>query len=202
MSEVLSGKKGLSADRAEKICERLRLQGLDRDRFMLSVLSQHSRIKKQRDEAAKKLKELLLAKNSPKERTTQRNAWYFGAVNFVREMGMSLDKLRLALHLTNLQVESAVRYCDRIRKNHPERQNLSFEPASLIKKLNEDYSANAIHDLESEFVLLSADQAATLSLIIRKKVAEFAKANRQEKKMNLYMFISGFSKLCSQEDLC
>ncbi len=202
LSEVLSGKKGLSTDRAEKVCEKLRLQGLDRDIFILSVLSQHSRIKKQRDESAKKLKELLLSKNSLKERTTQKNAWYFGAVNFAREMGIDTEKLESPLHLTSLQVENANRYCERVRKTHPERQTLSFEPMSLVKKFNEDFSVNAVTDLEAEFALLSEEQVATLSRLIRKKVAEFTKSNRQENRMNLYMFLSGFSKLCSKEDIC
>lgn len=202
VSEVLAGKKGLSSDRAEKVCERLRLQGLERDVFLLSVLAQHSRIKKQRHAAGKRLKEILLSKNSSKERTTQKNAWYFGAINFARERGIQTDKLESPLHLTSLQVENANRYCERIRKIHPERQNLSYEPLSLVKKFNEDFAVNAVTNLDAEFALLSEEQAATLSRIIRKKVAEFTKANRQDEKMNLYMFLSGFSKLCSKEELC
>jgi len=202
LSEVMSGKKGLSADRAEKVCEKLRLQGLDRDLFILSVLSQHSRIKKQRDESSKRLKELLLSKNALKDRTTQKNAWYFGAINFAREMGIDTDKLESSLHLSKLQIENANRYCERVRKTHPERQTLSYEPISLVKKFNEDFSVNAISDLEAEFALLSEEQVTTLSRIIRKKVVEFTKSNRQENKMNLYMFLSGFSKLCTKEDIC
>jgi transcriptional regulator with XRE-family HTH domain len=202
LSEVLSGKKGLSADRAELVCERLRLQGLDRDLFVLSVISQHSRVKKQREDAAKKIKELLLSKNSSKERTTQKNAWYFGVIKFIREMGISTDKLQLPLQLTNLQIENSNRYYERIKKNHPERQSLTYEPVSIVKKLNEDFSVNAITHLDAEFLFLSEEQAATLSRIIRKKIVEFSQSNRQENKMNLYMFLSGFSKLCSKEDIC
>lgn len=202
LSEILSEKKGLSSDRAEKVCDKLRLQGLDRDVFMLSVLSQHSRIKNQRDEATKKLKEILISKKSLKQRTTQKNAWYFGAVNFAQETGIDPDKLESSLHLTNLQVENANRYCKRIRKTQPEKQNLSYEPISLVKKFNEDFSMNVVTDLEAEFAFLSEEQVTSLSQIIRKKVAEFAKTNRQKNKMNFYMFLSGFSKLCSKEDLC
>ncbi|MEQ1723066.1 MAG: hypothetical protein ABL930_07800 [Pseudobdellovibrio sp.] len=201
LSEVLSGKKGLSVDRAEKICERLRLQELDREVFVLSVLAQHSRIKKLRLDSAKKLKELL-SKNSLKDRTTQMNAWYFGAVNYARQMGIKTDKLESTLRLTSLQIENANRYCDRIQKNHTERQTFSYEPMSLVKKINEDFSVNAVAELEAEFAFLSEEQVTELSRIIRKKVTEFAKENRQESKMNLYMFLSGFSKLCLKEDLC
>lgn len=206
LSEVLSGKKGLSADRADVVCERLRLKGLDRDLFILSVLSQHSRIKKQRDESAKKLKELVLSKNTAKERTMQKNAWYFGAVHATRECGLDTDKLGSVLRLTHLQVENANRYCERIQKVHPERQNISYEPVSLMKKLNEDFSLKAVTDLEAEFVFLTAEQVTTLSGIVCRKVAEFSKSNqesnRQENKINLYMLLSGFSKLCSKEDIC
>jgi len=202
LSEILSGKKGLSADRADKVCERLRLQGLDRDLFILSVQSQHSRIKKQKDEAAKKLKELLLSKKTSKEKTAQKNAWYFGAVNFVREMGLDTDKLSKLLQITDLQIENANRFNQRIRKIHPERKFISYEPISLVKKITKDFAINALCELDAEFVFLSEEQATALSRIIQKKVADFAKTNRQENKLNFYMYFNGFSKLGSKEELC
>lgn len=202
LSEVLSGKKGLSPGRAETVCDKLRLQGVDRDVFILSALAQHSRIKKQRIESVKKLKEILLPKNSLVSRTTQLNAWYFGAVDYARQVGLKTENLKSSLHLTDLQIENADRYYHRIRRTHPERQNLSYEPMSLLKKFSEDFSMNTVTHVEAEFALLSEEQVTILSRIVHKKVTEFARENRRQKNLNLYMFLSGFSKLCSKESLC
>lgn len=202
LSEILSGKKGLSAERAEKICARLRLQGLAKDVFILSVQSQHSRIKKQKDEATKKLKELLLIKNSRRSQTTRNNAWYFGAVKAALAVGLKAERLLKPLGLTSLQIESAERFINRIAKDYPEKERFSYDPLSLIKKVNEDFSVGIARELDAEFLFLSEEQAATLSRLIQNKVIEFSKSNPQENKMNLYMYFNGFSKLCSKEEIC
>lgn len=76
LSEIFSGKKGLSISRALVFCQRLKLKSPDRDFFLLSVQAQHARLKSQKEDAQKKLKELHLSSQLEKSKTQQRNAWY------------------------------------------------------------------------------------------------------------------------------
>lgn len=202
LSEVLSGKKGLSPDRAEKVSEKLRLEGTEKEVFLLSVAAQHSRFKKLREESSKRLKELLTSKGVAKEKTIRRNAWYFGAVQAVQATALKVERLVPSLQLTSLQIESAERFISRLKKLHPERSRMNYEPMSLLKKLNSDFSTGALKELDTEFIFLTEEQAQNLSILLLKKAKAFSSANRQSSKSHLYMYFVGFSKLCSKEELC
>ncbi len=133
MSEILSGQKGLSLARAEDICTRLKLKNHETEIFLLSVQAQHSRVKKLKDEAHKKLKELAQAELSEKHKTQQRNAWYFGAYKAVKETALKIPALQKSLGLTSLQLENAERFIKRIQRLHPDLKKIAFEPASVFK---------------------------------------------------------------------
>jgi plasmid maintenance system antidote protein VapI len=199
LSEILMGKKGLSADRAEQIVSRLRLEGYERDLFILSVQAQHARAKSQRQIAAHKLKELLGSKKG--ERTTQKNAWYFGAVEAVRKAGFKVERLLAPLRLTALQIENAERFLRRIKQIHPARNRLSYEPLSLMKRITEDFSQGSMKELDAEFLFMSPAQAETLIQLIKSKLTEF-KESKPESNSKLHMFFLGFSEILNREEIC
>lgn len=164
LSEFMSGKKNMSLARARDVVERLQLKGAEREIFLLSAESRSS------PEAERRIRDL--EKELSARRTTQRNAWYFGAVRSILEEGMSLASVRLGL--TDLQAENAARYLNRIRKFHPDRRELVYEPLSLLKKLEEESLANPDLNLDAEFLFLTSEQAADL----RDRIRGFVKSNK------------------------
>lgn len=202
LSEILAEKKGLSAERAGDICERLRLKGPEGELFVLSVQAQHSRSKAQKAQAAAKLKELLAIRGQKKVQTTRHNAWYFGAVKEVAANNLDVQKLKEALRLTALQIESAERFIRRIEKSYPEKERFAYDSLGLLKKINSDFSEGTIENFDAHFLLLTEDEAATLSSVVQKKIESFSRSKNQTDKKSLYMHFNGFSKLCSLEEIC
>jgi hypothetical protein len=202
LSEIFSAKKGLSSARAEDVCARLKLKGPEKEAFLLSVEAQHSRIEKVRVEAKRKLKEIAQLSISGRTKTAQRNAWYFGACKAVKEAGLKTGNIEQPLGLTALQVENAERFVGRISKLHPDRERFSYEPASVFKKLSEDYSTGSLSSLDAEFAFLTEDQARALGQLIRDKICSFASEARDRERASLYMFFIGHSELCKKEELC
>lgn len=202
LSEILAGKKGLGPERAEKVCDKLKLAGVDREIFLLSVSSQHSRLKNERVDAKAKLKELVAARRVEGERTTQRNAWYFGAVKTTKESGLDPERLARPAGLTSLQIENADRYHQRSARFHPHRRVISYEPMSVVKKIGDDFASGALDSIEAEFAFLTREQAQSLVEILRARISEFAKEAKDERTQNLNLFFIGHSTICSKEDLC
>lgn len=202
LSEIFSGKKGLSLDRAEEVSQRLKLKGREKAIFMLSVQVQHSRVKKVRDEAKTRLSELVRTISADKARTKQRNAWYFGACKAIKEAGLETSKMQDALSLTPLQVENAERFVSRIKKLHPDKERFSYETASLFKKISEAIALEEGGALEAEFIFLTKEQADELVGVLYQKILAFVKETKREDKDNLYLFFTGYSELCNKEDLC
>lgn len=202
LSEILSGKKGLSPDRAEKTATCLRLEGFERSLFLLSVRAQHARAKNQREIATIELKELLATKKNRHERTSQKNAWYFGAIKTVRDAGLKVERLLSPLRLTALQIENAERFLSRIKKSYPNKSHLSYEPLSLIKKINDDFAHGSLRELDADFIFISQAQAETLLGLLKSKITEFKESNKAEPRTNLYLFFLGFSELFHKEEIC
>lgn len=71
LSEALNGKRGISIELAQQLIEKLGLEGIDAEIFLLSVEAEHSRSKKKKDAAREKLKETLASvpKEQPKTLT-------------------------------------------------------------------------------------------------------------------------------------
>lgn len=83
ISEILSGKSGLSPANAQKVVDNLRLPPLDRARFLQSVLASHGRSASVRKEARRKLEEYQNEK--PDKELGKRHLrmiahWYFMAI--------------------------------------------------------------------------------------------------------------------------
>ena len=202
LSEILAGKKGLSFDRAEKIAARLRLNGTERDLFLLSVQAQHSRAKSQRNASLTQLKEILASRNERVRRTAQRNAWYFGAIKAIRDAGFGADRISSLLRITPLQLENAERFLGRIKRLHPDKSILSYEPLSLVKKLNDDFANGGFTALDAEFAFLSKAQAEDILQTLKAKITEFKETNKNESSGNLHMIFLGLSELFPKEEMC
>lgn len=202
LSEILTGKKGLSPERAEDVCDRLKLTSHDRELFSLSVRSQHARVRNERTEAKTKLKELLAARDLTGGKTKQKNAWYFGAVKAAKEAGFDPDRLTKSTGISSMQIENSERFIGRIGRLHPERHAISFDASSVVKKLNEDYATGALKHAEAEFAFLTEEQTRTLVDLLRTKIEEFSRSSRTQPRDNLTMFFIGASEICKKEDLC
>jgi transcriptional regulator with XRE-family HTH domain len=178
ISEVISGKKKLSVDRLEVLAKKLGLSSFEREIFVLSGELESS---KNKDDLSKKLAEL--ERNLKAEKTQQRNAWYFGAVRALDDRGLKTENLGI----TELQIENARRFNKRIRKLNPEREELHFEPTSLIKKMNESFEGEP--QLQADFLFLTEDQALELNTKIKnllKRMKIDNQANRPEDLRMIY----------------
>lgn len=160
LSEIMRGSKSLSVKRAEIIADKLGLRKSEREIFVLSTLVENEGS----PEAKTKLKNLIAELNGQK--TAQKNAWYFGAVKALEDEGLVPKDFIEELGLTELQVENAQRFLRRIRRFHPERERVSFEPASLLVRLQDDVLSQE-KDPNLEFVFLNEEDAGALEQDIR-----------------------------------
>ncbi|MGE0173451.1 MAG: hypothetical protein AB7T49_11710 [Oligoflexales bacterium] len=199
VSEVLSNKKGVSLVKARELCKKLRLSHEMQRIFELSVIEQHARTAKERLNAGKQLKSLLAAEK--KKPSSQLNGWYFGAIQKLLEFGITEDgKIGDLLGLTDLQVENAKRFIQRIRKLHPDVTEISLEPASVIKKITEAFVGDQAQiQLQTNFFFLSSDGVADLmKLMAREAKARESTVNDSD----FYMFNMAAIKLINGDKLC
>jgi transcriptional regulator with XRE-family HTH domain len=183
LSEVIQGKKSLSTKRAEMIADKLGLRDLEREIFVMSTAIGADAT----SESKAKLKSLITEFNGQK--TTQKNAWYFGAVKSIQEEGLEAEKFADELGLTELQIENAQRFLKRIKHLHPERERISFEPTSLLIKLQDDIlSQEKDHGLE--FMFLSDADAAEMEREVQSTLRKFRlkSSKRAEKKLRMVYF--------------
>lgn len=164
LSELLSGKKRLSAARAGEVAEKLGLSGKERELFVLSARLESSA--KNLNKKELQLRTQSLAKQINAGRTTQQNAWYFGAVKALEDQGIDAKSSCGQLGITELQVENARRFENRIKRFYPERQEYSYESISILNKIAENQYTDTLGGLGAEFLFLTPEQ----NEILRKKI--------------------------------
>ncbi len=191
ISEVFSGKKNLSVARLEEIAQKLNLKGTEKEIFLLSA-ELDSKKSKNKEDLRHNMKKL--AQELKAEQTTQRNAWYFGAVKALEEAGFASQEFQAAMGLTSLQIENAQRFLNRIQRFHPEREELRFEPLSLLKKINESLMDSS-GDIQADFALLTPDQAEELKLKIKSLVKKFKNDRKKINPQDLKMVYFGMSEV-------
>lgn len=195
LSEVFSGKKNLSQARLEEIARRLNLRGPKKEIFLLSAELESVKFRNRED---LKLKLKKLAQDIGAEQTTQRNAWYFGAVKTLTESGLDPTAYQKQMNLTSLQIENAIRFLKRIKRFHPGRDDLAFEPMSLFKRISESFEDSTGH-LRADFAFLTPEQIDELSLKIRSLFKKF-KADRKSTNLDhLQMVYFGVSGILKEE---
>lgn len=165
LSEIWSRKKGLSLKRAQDICERLKLENDESLIFLTSVEAQHHRDIKIRRKKIEEHESLLLTLNNKEgEKTNQRCAWYFGAVQKLQE-AFKESKIDLAemLQISPLQVENAQRFIKRLPILNKADKKIHLEPLSILGKIQEEFlfSPNRMQ-WESEFLFLNEKQLSEL----------------------------------------
>ncbi len=191
ISEVFSGKKNLSVARLEEIAQKFNLKGTEKEIFLLSA-ELDSKKSKNKEDLRHNMKKL--AQELKAEQTTQRNAWYFGAVKALEEAGFASQEFQAAMGLTSLQIENAQRFLNRIQRFHPEREELRFEPLSLLKKINESLMDSS-GDIQADFALLTPDQAEELKLKIKSLVKKFKNDRKKINPQDLKMVYFGMSEV-------
>ena len=184
LSEILAGKKRLSFARAEEIAEKLGLTSREKEIFILSAKLESSSKTIDKVEIKTQLKVLQQEVNNNK--TTQKNAWYFGAISKLEDNGFDTKVYAPKLQITPLQTENAKRYIKRIKKLHPERNDLSYEPSSIMKKIEDSSFAQVNNSLKASFAFLTPDQIEEL----------------QKKIKNMIELTQLKNKNISPEDLC
>ena len=161
LSEIWSRKKGLSLKRAQDICERLKLENDEASIFLTSVEAQHHRDIKIRRKKIEEHESLLLTMhNKEGEKTNQRCAWYFAAVQKLQE-SLSDSKLDLAelLQISPLQVENAQRFIKRLPVLNKSNRKIQLEPLSILGKIQEEFLFSPTRtQWESDFLFLNEKQ--------------------------------------------
>lgn len=165
LSEIWNRKKGLSVKRAQDICEILKFDAEEAQLFLTSVESQHHRDIKIRRKKLEEFEALLKTQNNKEDnKTSQRCAWYFGAVQKLQEI-FTDSKLDLAnvLQISPLQVENAQRFIKRLPVLNKSHKKIHLEPSSVLTKLQEEYlfSPNRMQ-WEAEFLFLDEKQTEEL----------------------------------------
>lgn len=193
VSEVLSGKKRLGVERAEEIANKLGLSSLEKELFVLSARIESSSKKIDRDELAKHVRELSSQINA--KRTSQRNAWYFGAVKALDEKEHNPNVLQEILGITALQIENARRYIKRIAKIHPDRNQMSFEPLSILRKVEEHFYSDVDRAIEADFLMISQGDQEEMERKIRGIIKTYKLKSKNASPENLKMIYWGILNL-------
>ncbi|WP_413288093.1 hypothetical protein [Bdellovibrio sp. HCB337] len=196
VSEVLSGKKKLSVERLEDIAKRLQLQGKEKEIFLLSAELESSKTI-DKSQLAQKLKKL--AQQIQAEKTQQRNAWYFGAVNALSESEMDPEKYADQMGVTELQVENALRYQKRMQRFYPEREDLTFEPVSLAKKISESLE-NVDSPVHGDFALLTQEEVQELTSKVRSLIKKYKTDRKSKKPEDLRLVYFGAASILGKGD--
>jgi hypothetical protein len=194
MSEIISGKKCLSYQRAQKLAQSLKLNIKEYELFILSVELEQSSKEINQHLAKQRIQKLTSQINS--EKTMQKNAWYFGAIACLEKHDLNTKELKTISELTDLQIENAKRYKHRLQKLHPEKTELSYEPSSLIKKIQESQISNCeTSSLNADFVFLSKKDALQLEQKIKKLLLTIKSKTQKPNPKNLCMAHWGIIRL-------
>ena len=194
ISEVFSGKKKLSLDRLEDIAKKLNLKGSEKEIFLLSAELESKSKSKDAHEIKLKLKKL--AHSLSARQTIQRNAWYFGAVKALIEADIDPLDYHKELELTPLQIENAIRFLKRIKRFHPEREDLKFEPLSLLKKINASLEVSIA--IDAEFLWLAPKQIEELNLNLKTLFKKFRYDQKRSKNQNLQIVYFGIADVLKE----
>ncbi len=189
VSEVLSGKKRLGVERAEEIANKLGLSALENELFVLSARIESASKKIDRVELVKQVRELSGLINA--QRTSQRNAWYFGAVKALDDGEHDSSLLQGILGITALQIENARRYIRRIAKIHPDRKQMSFEPSSILRKVEEHFYSKVDRAIEADFLILSEGDQEEMERKIRSIIKTYKLKSKNSSPENLKMIYWG-----------
>lgn len=196
LSEIMSGKKRLSVERAEMILSRLGLEVREAELFVLSVQVESSVKTKSllsKEEMKRQIQALTSELNAG--RTTRRNAWYFGAVNALDDIGVDPREYHRSLGVSSHQVEAAQRYRSRMAKFHSERREISYEPVSILKKVEEEQIRNDEMEIRAEYAFLTQAQALDLQKRIRSLILTYKSKNKNSDPEDLTMIHWGNCKI-------
>ena len=149
LSEVLNGKKGMSAEKAQGLCYDLGLSSVEGKLFQLSVRASHSRSAKDRTLAQQELKKFRAGKSSLKKLTSEEfqplSDWYYLALLELTELPECLHtpewfakKMNLPLRL----IQSAL-------KQLQDKGHLKFESGQFVASHTESVTT---FDIPSETI--------------------------------------------------
>jgi uncharacterized protein (TIGR02147 family) len=225
LSEVLSGKKGMSAEKAKTLCYSLGLSSVESKLFQLSVKAAHSRSEKDRNQAAIELKNFRAGKSSLKKMTKDEfqpmSDWYYLAILELTELSECehqpewfAKKLNLPLKLvsaaiTRLLDQGHLVYEKKIFRAVNTESSTTFDiPSDTIKKYHRQIMDQASQALQEQPVqqrdflnmtlAFEIERAEEAQKVLRKFQQEFAEKfypENSENKNSVYQLSLHFFRL-------
>jgi uncharacterized protein (TIGR02147 family) len=202
LSQILNKKKGLSEKAAEALAMKLGLNTREKEYFVLSAKSQHSRSLKDKAEATKDLKEILAPKLQSKEIDNREfelaHSWYHMAILELMELKdyeHSVEWFAKKLKIKKVIVKNALERLEKIgwitlqngsyRASFESNESPNDLPSNAIKSFHDDMLKKAeaalfnddIHEREFQNMTLAFSQAQMKEAkdAIRSFQKEFAK---------------------------
>lgn len=145
-----------------------------------------------KDDLRKKIERLSRELNA--EQTEQRNAWYFGAIKALEGAGYNAMDFIKELELTVLQAENAKRFLKRIQKFYPNRDELSFEPRSLVHKINLILEKGNFPPT-ADFIMLTSEECVELHSKMRRLIKRYKANGKSQAANDLHMIYFGSTNL-------
>jgi hypothetical protein len=188
LSEIWSRKKGLSLKRAQDICNKLKLDDEESLIFLTSVEAQHHRDLKVRRKKLEDHEALLRVHNNKQEdKTDQRCAWYFGAIQKIQEI-LPQGKWDISelLQISPLQVENAQRFIKRLPILNKANKKIHLEPLSILSKIQEEFLFNPNRmQWETDFLFLDEKQLEEVKEAWNSVLKKYQKLNSENSELFL-----------------
>lgn len=197
LSEALNGKRGISIELAQNLIERLGLDGVDAEVFLLSVEAEHSRSKKQKDEARAKLKEALAAASKEQPKTFTIVDWVADALLKMSERESVTDNIEEAarkLDVPQFMVVESLRFLTRLGfiegakkfktylQNRGKGRKLNVDYVQILEQAQKAYSSSISENyFQHEVFLLEKKDMEKANRILQKAVDEIRKLETKSK---------------------
>ncbi len=207
LSEILSGKKGMSGQAAEDIARRLDLERKERELFVLSVNELHSRSKAGKATAKSRMKEVISKASEPKPKLLTIVGWSTDAVfklsqreGFVKDAEAVGRTLGLPVYI----VTGAFRFLARLGllKDVPtgkaylahraEGRRLNVDYEQILEQARKSFllSKNPDDLFEHEALLLNEANLVRAQALIAQCLADVGKLETRAKDAKLYFLAS------------
>ena len=197
LSEALNGKRGISIELAQQLIEKLGLEGIDAEIFLLSVEAEHSRSKKKKDVAREKLKETLASVPKEQPKTLTIVDWVAEALLKMSERESvtdNIEEVARKLDVPQFMVIESLRFLTRLGfiaggkrfktylQNRGKGRKLNVDYIQILEQAQKVYSASVSDNFfQHEAFLLDEKDMEKAYRILQKAVEEIRKLETKSK---------------------
>lgn len=197
ISEALSGKRGISADLAQKLIKSLGLKGIDAEIFLLSVEAEHSRSKKHKAQAQAKLKETLASVPEIPPKTFTIVDWITDALLKMNEREPVINHAERAadqLGVPQFMVTKSLRFLTRLGfisgaknfktylKSRGQGRKLNVDYVQILEQAQKAYSGSVSDNhFQHEVLLLEKKDMEKAHRILQRAIGEIRKLETKSK---------------------